>query len=79
MELSYQVSVFFFVRLLKLVLLSVFSRMESAYRVWIKEKRQGRVTVESDQLCIELQAALSTAKWQVRIHTYHRLFCSLFK
>ncbi|KAF3530836.1 hypothetical protein DY000_02036977 [Brassica cretica] len=39
--------------------------MESAYRLWIKEKRQGRVTVESDQLCIELQAALSTAKWQL--------------
>ncbi|XP_009127969.1 uncharacterized protein LOC103852820 isoform X1 [Brassica rapa] len=39
--------------------------MESAYRVWVKEKRQGRVTVESDQLCIELQAALSTAKWQL--------------
>ncbi|KAG2245444.1 hypothetical protein Bca52824_092755 [Brassica carinata] len=39
--------------------------MESAYRLWVKEKRQGRVTVESDQLCIELQAALSTAKWQL--------------
>ncbi|CAH8322453.1 unnamed protein product [Eruca vesicaria subsp. sativa] len=39
--------------------------MESAYRLWIKEKKQGRVTVESDQLCIELQAALSTAKWQL--------------
>lgn len=39
--------------------------MESAYRLWVKEKKQGRVTVESDQLCIELQAALSTAKWQL--------------
>ncbi|KAL1210560.1 hypothetical protein V5N11_006882 [Cardamine amara subsp. amara] len=32
--------------------------MESAYRLWIKEKREG-------QLCQELQAALSTAKWQL--------------
>ncbi|CAA7048777.1 unnamed protein product [Microthlaspi erraticum] len=39
--------------------------MESAYRLWIKEKREGRVSVESDELCKELQAALSTAKWQL--------------
>ncbi|XP_010433010.1 PREDICTED: uncharacterized protein LOC104717174 [Camelina sativa] len=41
--------------------------MESAYRLWIKEKRQGppRVSVNSDELCKELQAALSTAKWQL--------------
>jgi hypothetical protein len=39
--------------------------MESAYRLWFKEKRDGRVSVESDELCKELQAALSTAKWQV--------------
>ncbi|KFK29581.1 syntaxin t-snare family protein [Arabis alpina] len=39
--------------------------MESAYRLWIKEKNEGRVYVESDDLCKELQAALSTAKWQL--------------
>uniref|UniRef100_A0A1J3CK24 Syntaxin 6/10/61 N-terminal domain-containing protein n=1 Tax=Noccaea caerulescens TaxID=107243 RepID=A0A1J3CK24_NOCCA len=39
--------------------------MESAYRLWIKEKREGRVSYESDELCKELQAALSTAKWQL--------------
>ncbi|XP_020875011.1 uncharacterized protein LOC9303432 isoform X2 [Arabidopsis lyrata subsp. lyrata] len=39
--------------------------MESAYRLWFKQKRDGRVTVESDELCKELQAALSTAKWQI--------------
>ncbi|CAH8274834.1 unnamed protein product [Arabidopsis lyrata] len=39
--------------------------MESAYRLWFKQKRDGRVTVESDELCKELQAALSTAKWQL--------------
>ncbi|KAG2296348.1 hypothetical protein Bca52824_043017 [Brassica carinata] len=40
--------------------------MESACRLWIKEKREsGRVSVESDHLCNELQAALSTAKWQL--------------
>ncbi|XP_010447747.1 PREDICTED: uncharacterized protein LOC104730294 [Camelina sativa] len=41
--------------------------MESAYRLWIKEKRQGppRVSVDSDELCKELQAALSTAKCQL--------------
>ncbi|CAN8326592.1 unnamed protein product [Cochlearia groenlandica] len=35
--------------------------MESAYRLWIKHKKQARVTVDSH----ELQAALSTAKWQL--------------
>ncbi|XP_010438200.1 PREDICTED: uncharacterized protein LOC104721833 [Camelina sativa] len=40
--------------------------MESSYRLWIKEKRQGpRVSLDSDELCKELQAALSTAKWQL--------------
>ncbi|EOA16995.1 hypothetical protein CARUB_v10005233mg [Capsella rubella] len=40
--------------------------MESAYRLWIKEKREGsRVSLDSDELCKELQAALSTAKWQL--------------
>ncbi|CAH2077486.1 unnamed protein product, partial [Thlaspi arvense] len=39
--------------------------MESAYRLWVKQKREGRVTVDSDELCKELQAALSTAKWQL--------------
>nr|VDC89544.1 unnamed protein product [Brassica oleracea] len=40
--------------------------MESACRLWIKEKREsGRVSVESDHLSNELQAALSTAKWQL--------------
>ncbi|VVB11010.1 unnamed protein product [Arabis nemorensis] len=39
--------------------------LESAYRLWIKEKKEGRVYVESDELCKELHAALSTAKWQL--------------
>jgi hypothetical protein len=32
--------------------------MESAYRLWIREKK--------DEICKELQAALGTAKWQVQ-------------
>ncbi|XP_023641598.1 uncharacterized protein LOC17892633 isoform X2 [Capsella rubella] len=32
-------------------------RMESAYRLWIREKK--------DEICKELQAALGTAKWQL--------------
>ncbi|CAH8364307.1 unnamed protein product [Eruca vesicaria subsp. sativa] len=40
--------------------------MESAYRMWVNDKREsGRVSVESDHFCNELQAALSTAKWQL--------------
>ncbi|GMJ01479.1 NSP-interacting syntaxin domain-containing protein [Hibiscus trionum] len=39
--------------------------MESAYRVWIKEKREGLETEGSTELCRELQTALGTAKWQL--------------
>ncbi|XP_039038274.1 uncharacterized protein LOC120175781 [Hibiscus syriacus] len=39
--------------------------MESAYRMWIKEKRKGLKTEDYAQLCRELQTALGTAKWQL--------------
>ncbi|XP_017982457.1 PREDICTED: uncharacterized protein LOC18589312 isoform X1 [Theobroma cacao] len=39
--------------------------MESAYRMWIKERREGLQTAESAELCRELQTALGTAKWQL--------------
>ncbi|KAE8702051.1 integral membrane Yip1 family protein [Hibiscus syriacus] len=39
--------------------------MESAYRMWIKEKREGLKIEDSAQLCRELQTALGTAKWQL--------------
>ncbi|KAK8635401.1 hypothetical protein V6N13_004139 [Hibiscus sabdariffa] len=39
--------------------------MESAYRMWIKEKREGLEAEDSAELCRELQTALGTAKWQL--------------
>ncbi|XWS73229.1 hypothetical protein CRYUN_Cryun02cG0109700 [Craigia yunnanensis] len=39
--------------------------MESAYRMWIKERREGLKTADSAELCRELQTALGTAKWQL--------------
>lgn len=40
-------------------------RMESAYRTWVRQKREGVKSVDLDELCRELQTALGTAKWQV--------------
>ncbi|XVE79998.1 hypothetical protein DITRI_Ditri14bG0103400 [Diplodiscus trichospermus] len=39
--------------------------MESVYRLWIKERREGLKTADSAELCRELQTALGTAKWQL--------------
>ncbi|MBA0645083.1 hypothetical protein Goklo_013218 [Gossypium klotzschianum] len=39
--------------------------MESAYRMWIKERKEGLRTGDSVELCRELQTALGTAKWQL--------------
>lgn len=39
--------------------------MESAYRTWERERREGLVSENSDELCRELQTALGTAKWQL--------------
>ncbi|XP_022731632.1 uncharacterized protein LOC111286099 [Durio zibethinus] len=39
--------------------------MESAYRMWIKDGREGLKTGDSAELCRELQTALGTAKWQL--------------
>ncbi|XP_021893187.1 uncharacterized protein LOC110811112 [Carica papaya] len=39
--------------------------MESAYRLWIREKGEGRAQEDLDELFRELQAALGTAKWQL--------------
>ncbi|XVF34221.1 hypothetical protein REPUB_Repub18cG0040600 [Reevesia pubescens] len=39
--------------------------MESAYRMWIKERREELKTADSAELCRELQTALGTAKWQL--------------
>ena len=41
----------------QLILIFTLFRMESAYRLWIREKK--------DDIFKELQAALGTAKWQV--------------
>lgn len=43
----------------------LFGRMESAYRVWTREKREGSEPEDLDELSRELQTALGTAKWQV--------------
>nr|GEY35931.1 syntaxin/t-SNARE family protein [Tanacetum cinerariifolium] len=39
--------------------------MESAYRTWVRQKREGLRSVDLDELCRELQTALGTAKWQL--------------
>ncbi|CAL5328530.1 unnamed protein product [Camellia sinensis] len=39
--------------------------MESAYRRWDREKREGLKSEDLDELCRELQTALGTAKWQL--------------
>ncbi|CAJ1941863.1 unnamed protein product [Sphenostylis stenocarpa] len=39
--------------------------MESAYRAWLREKRERSTTEELNELCRELQTALGTAKWQL--------------
>jgi hypothetical protein len=39
--------------------------MESAYRAWLRERRERSNPVELKELSRELQTALGTAKWQV--------------
>jgi len=39
--------------------------MESAYRTWVRQKREGISSIALDELCRELQTALATAKWQL--------------
>ncbi|KAJ1433490.1 Syntaxin 6, N-terminal [Sesbania bispinosa] len=39
--------------------------MESAYRAWLREKRERSNPEELNELCRELQTALGTAKWQL--------------
>lgn len=45
-------------------------RMESAYRTWVRQKREGISSIAVDELCRELQTALATAKWQVYEHDH---------
>lgn len=42
-----------------------FFRMESAYRAWVRERREGVAHQDLDELYRELKTALGTAKWQV--------------
>lgn len=39
--------------------------LESAYRTWIKQKREGLASNDLDELRREVQTALGTAKWQL--------------
>ncbi|XP_062078627.1 uncharacterized protein LOC133783105 [Humulus lupulus] len=39
--------------------------MESAYRTWVRERRERPEMENLDELCRELQTALGTAKWQL--------------
>ncbi|CAI8611188.1 unnamed protein product [Vicia faba] len=39
--------------------------MESAYRAWLRERRERSNTADLNELCRELQTALGTAKWQL--------------
>ncbi|KAF5817438.1 putative syntaxin 6 [Helianthus annuus] len=40
-------------------------RMESAYRTWVRQKKEGVKSVDLDEFCRELQTTLGTAKWQL--------------
>lgn len=44
--------------------------MESAYRAWLRERRERSNPEELNELCRELQTALGTAKWQVCQYTF---------
>jgi len=44
--------------------------MESAYRAWLRVKRERSTPAELNELCRELQTALGTAKWQVSQYTF---------
>lgn len=39
--------------------------LESAYRTWVRERREGLAGENYTKLCSELQTALGTAKWQL--------------
>ncbi|CAL0325574.1 unnamed protein product [Lupinus luteus] len=39
--------------------------MESAYRAWLRERRERSASGRLNELCRELQTALGTAKWQM--------------
>jgi hypothetical protein len=52
-------------KLKQFLVIFIFGRMESAYRMWTREKREGSKPEDLDQLSRELQTALGTAKWQV--------------
>ncbi|KAK0571059.1 hypothetical protein LWI29_010422 [Acer saccharum] len=39
--------------------------MESSYRLWVRERREGLEPASLDELSRELQTALGTAKWQL--------------
>lgn len=45
--------------------ISFLVRMESAFRTWLREKKEGQRPQFWDDLTRELQMALGTAKWQV--------------
>ncbi|KAJ0460201.1 hypothetical protein HanOQP8_Chr16g0613671 [Helianthus annuus] len=46
--------------------------MESAYRTWVRQKKEGVKSVDLDDLCRELQTALGTTKWQTRKSVFVR-------
>uniref|UniRef100_A0A251VF22 Uncharacterized protein n=1 Tax=Helianthus annuus TaxID=4232 RepID=A0A251VF22_HELAN len=48
-----------------MIFISFLCGMESAYRTWVRQKKEGVKSVDLDELCRELQTALGTAKWQV--------------
>ncbi|XP_057767282.1 uncharacterized protein LOC130987688 isoform X2 [Salvia miltiorrhiza] len=47
--------------------------MESAYRVWLKSRKEGLISQHLDKLNRELQMALGTAKWQ--LEEFERAVC----
>lgn len=51
-----------------------FRRMESAYRTWLRARREGLMPQDLDELARELQMALGTAKWQVTYPILYHMF-----
>lgn len=51
--------------------------MESAYRAWLRARREGLTPHHLDELCRELQTALGTAKWQ--LEEFERAVCQSYR
>ncbi|KZV54781.1 hypothetical protein F511_40612 [Dorcoceras hygrometricum] len=51
--------------------------MESAYRTWLRAKREGSISQQLDELGRDLQRALDTAKWQ--LEEFEKAVCMSYR